>query len=106
MKNRCLFLCATLAWAAFALAQRPQVSPGVGNAVLLATNSILIDRECVIVSGDVIVNNPSIGPTLGDAALSMDRNGVTPAGNKLAATSIHINRDTTVGGDVYYTTLN
>ena len=107
MKNGVLLLFATLVCASAALGQpRPQVSPGVGNAVLLATNSILIDREFVIVSGDVIVNGATVGPILGDAALSMDRSGVTPAGYKLAATSIHINRETTVGGDVYYNTLN
>src|SRR6266550_3542707 len=105
MKKAVLFLLATLVSASAALGQRPQVSPGVGNAVLLARNSILIDREFVIVSGDVIVNNATVGPILGDAALSLDRSGVTPAGYKLAATSIHINRDSTVGGDVYYNTL-
>ncbi|HSP16685.1 MAG TPA: Ig-like domain-containing protein [Thermoanaerobaculia bacterium] len=77
----------------------------MGNAVLLATNSIQIDRDFVIVSGDVIVNNATAGPLLGDAALSLDRSGLTPAGYKLTATSIHINRDTAVGGDVYYNTL-
>ena len=106
MKKSLLLLLATLVCASGALGQpRPQVSPGVGSAVLLATNSILIDREFVVVSGDVIVNNATVGPILGDAALSMDRSGVTPAGYRLAATSIHINRETTVGGDVYYNTL-
>ena len=105
MKNAALFLLATLVCASVAFGQRPQTSPGVGNAVLLATNSILIDREFVIVSGDVIVNNATVGPILGDAALSLDRSGVAPAGYKLAATSIHINRETTINGDVYYNTL-
>jgi len=77
----------------------------VGNAVLLATNSIQIDRDSAIVSGDVIVNNATVGPVLGRAALSYDRNGSTPAGYRLAATSINLDQAVAVGGDVYYNTL-
>ncbi len=85
---------------------RPTVSPGVGNAVLLAKNSIALDRGVIVSSGDVIVNNAANGPVYGEAALSLDRNATTPAGYKVAARSIDLNRDARVGGDAYYNTLS
>jgi hypothetical protein len=105
MRYRLPFLLASLLCATVAFAQRPQPSPGVGNAVLLATNSIQIDRDAAVLSGDVIVNNATSGPVLGEAALSLDRNVTTPAGYKLAATSIDLDQGATAGGNVYYNTL-
>src|SRR5256885_6293312 len=102
MRHRALFLFATLVSASFVSAQRSQPSPGVANAVLLATNSIQIDRDAVVVSGDVIVNNATAGAVLGEAALSLDRNVSTPAGYKLAGTSIDLDQGASAGGDVYY----
>jgi hypothetical protein len=105
MKHRGLVLVATLFCTLFVFAQRSQPSPGVGNAVLLATNSIQIERDTVIVSGDLIVNNPRNGAVLGAASLSIDRSTTTPAGYRLAAGSISLDRDVVVRGDVYYNTL-
>ncbi len=104
MKHRFLFLFATLICASSVLAQ--QLSPGVGNAVLLAKNSIQIDQSSVVVSGDVIVNNATAGPVLGELALSLDRSVTTPAGYKLAATSVDLDQSAVAGGDVYYNTLS
>src|SRR5258708_38644442 len=101
MKHRSLFHFATLVCTSFVFAQP---SPGVGNAVLLATNSIQIDRDSAVLSGDVTVNKATAGPVLGGEALSSDRNTSTPAGFKLAATSINLNQGVAVGGDVYYNT--
>jgi hypothetical protein len=105
MKHRSLFLFATLVCASSIFAQT-QVSPGVGRAVLLARNSIQIDQSAVVVSGDVIVNNATVGPVLGELALSLDRLVTTPAGYKLAATSIDIDNSAVAGGNVYYNTLS
>jgi Bacterial Ig domain len=101
MKHRSLFLFAAL-FCASAIAQQ---SPGVGNAVLLATNSIEINQSSVVVSGDVIVNNATTGPILGRSALTLDRSVTTPAGYKLAATSVDLEQSAVAGGDVYYNTL-
>ena len=106
MKHRSLFLFATLVCASAAVAQQTQLSPGVGNAVLLARNSIQIDQAAVVVSGDVIVNNATTGPFLGELALSLDHSVTTPAGYKLAATSVDIDSAAVVHGDVYYNTLS
>lgn len=106
MRHRFLLLLAVLVCASSALGQRPQTSPGVGNAVLLATNSIQIDQGATVISGDVIVNNATVGPFLGEAALSLDRFVSTPAGFKLAATSVDLDRDAMAGGDVYFNTLS
>ncbi len=105
MRHRFLFLSAALLCAPFVLAQRPQISPGVGNAVPLARKRIQSDRDSVVLSGDVIVNNATAGPVLGEKALSLDSNVVTPAGYKLAATSIDLDAGATAGGDVYFNTL-
>src|SRR5688500_12740641 len=106
MRHRSLILFAVLFCASSLFAQRPQTSPGVGNAVLLATNSIQIDQGAIVISGDVIVNNATVGPFLGEAALSLDRLVSTPAGYKLAATSVDLDRDAMAGGDVYFNTLS
>ena len=90
MNHRVLSLLAALLCTSAAFAQQTQLSPGVGNAVLLATNSIQIDNGVVIVSGDVIVNNATAGPVFGELALSLNNSVVTPAGYKLAATSIDL----------------
>src|SRR5207237_816431 len=68
MRHRSLFLFVALFCAPMVFAQRPPISAGVGNAVLLATNSIQIDRDSVVLSGDVIVNNAASGPVLGGPA--------------------------------------
>jgi hypothetical protein len=105
MKHRSLFLFATFV-CAFSIFAQTQVSPGVGNAVLLARNSIQIDQSAVVVSGDVIVNNATSGPVLGELALSLDRLVTTPAGYKLAATSVDLDNSAVAGGNVYYNTLS
>ena len=103
--KRAFLLIAAFVFVSAAFAQRPQISPGVGNAVLLARNSIQIDRDTVVVSGDVIVNDATVGPVLGEKALSLDRNVTTPAGYKVAATSIDLDQGAVVGGSAYYNTL-
>jgi hypothetical protein len=105
MKHRSLFQFATLVCASSLFAQQTQLSPGVGSAVLLATNSIQLSNGVVIVSGDIIVNNATSGPVLGEKALSLDNGVKTPAGYKLAATSIDIDNSAVVGGDAYFNTL-
>lgn len=86
--------------------EREPVSPGVGRAVLLATRSIQIDQETEVVSGDLVVNDAAAGPFLGEAQLALDRGCRTPAGAKLIANSIDIDRDASIGGDVYYNHLS
>src|SRR5258706_681427 len=105
MKHRSLFLLVILFCASAVLAQHSQTSPGVGTAVILATNSVQIDRDSVVLSGDVIVNNAANGAVLGEAALSLDRNVTTPAHYKLAARSIDLDQGAVAGGDVYFNTL-
>jgi hypothetical protein len=105
MKRRALFLLGTLVCTSFVYAQHSQLSPGAGNAVLLARNSIQIDRDSVVVSGDVIVNDATSGPVLGELALSLDRGVTTPAGYKIVGTSIDLDSTAAAGGGAYYNTL-
>jgi hypothetical protein len=60
----------------------------------------------VVVSGDLIVNNATSGPFLGNQALSLGNSVTTPAGYKLAATSVGLGHSAVVHGDVYYNTLS
>lgn len=96
-----------LACALSGLAQdRPPVSPGVGNAVLLATNSIQLDRDVVVETGDVIVNAASPGPVLGEHELSIDSNARTAAGFRIAANGIDLDHGAFIGGDAHFNVLS
>jgi hypothetical protein len=80
--------------------------PGVGNAVLLALNSIQIDRDVEVLSGDLVVNDASPGPVLGEAELSLDRDVTTAAGYSLRADGVDIDQGAVVGGDVVFNQLS
>lgn len=80
--------------------------PAVGNAVLLAVNSIQIDRDVDVLSGDVVVSQGGSGPFLGEAALSLDRGVTTAAGYSLRADSIDLDQGVVVGGDAVYNQLS
>jgi hypothetical protein len=77
----------------------------VGNAVLLATNSIQVDKNAVVTRGDLVVNNASTAPVLGERDLSLDQGVKTPAGFALKANSIDIDGGAVVAGDVFYNVL-
>ncbi len=103
-----LFLLAALAGTALAQLPPPDpppLPPAVGNAVLLATNSIQVDRNVVVTSGDLVVNAASTTPVLGEKDLSIDQGVTTPAGFALKANSVDIDSGATVGGDVFYNIL-
>ena len=80
------------------------VSDGVSSAVLLGTNSIQLDRDATITTGDVVVNGAAVGPIYGERELSLDRDGRTPAGGKLIANRIDLDSGVTVGS-VFYNQL-
>ncbi|HUR80834.1 MAG TPA: Ig-like domain-containing protein [Thermoanaerobaculia bacterium] len=84
---------------------RDPISSGVGRAVLLAKNSIQIDQNTQVVSGDLVVNDSATSPILGEAQLSLDRGVTTPAGARVIANGIDIDRGATAGGDVYFNQL-
>jgi hypothetical protein len=56
-------------------------------------------RDSALLSGDVIVNNATAGPVLGEAALSLDRNLTTHAGFKHVATSIDLDQGAVASGN-------
>lgn len=105
--TRVLSLAAAVLTALAAAAQGPPppLPPEVGNAVLLATNSIQVGRDTVVVSGDLVVNDASPGPILGELELSLDQGVSTPAGFALEANGVDIDSGATIGGDVRYNVL-
>jgi hypothetical protein len=78
----------------------PPLPPEVGNAVLLATHSIQVDRDVVVTRGDLVVNDASLGPWLGERELSLDQGVRTPAGFAVKANGVDIDAGAVVGGDV------
>ena len=99
-----LFLCIALPL----FAQQPPpppLPPAVGNAVLLATNSIQVDRDVVVTRGDLVVNNVATSPILGERQLSLDTGVQTPAGFAVKANEIDIDRAANIDGDLYYNFL-
>ncbi len=71
----------------------------VADVVILATNSVKISKNAAVLSGDVVVNDSSDGPTLDPSAeLSIDR-AVTVAGN-VKADSIVVDNQVTLSGTV------
>ncbi|HJW94052.1 MAG TPA: Ig-like domain-containing protein [Thermoanaerobaculia bacterium] len=91
--------------ASLALAQPAPLPPAVGNAVLLATNSIQVDRNVHVVSGDLVVNAAPTSPILGEQQLSIDQGVTTPAGFALKANAVDIDAGASVAGSVYYNSL-
>lgn len=94
-----------VAIAAFAQQPPPPLPPEVGNAVLLATNSIQVDRDVLVKKGDLVVNNASTGPVLGERDLSLDQGVQTPAGFALKANSIDIDQGARIVSDVFVNVL-
>jgi len=75
--------------------------PGVGNTVLFATNSLQVERDTVILSGDLVVNLASPGPTLTPGfELDLQKNVTTPEGYAVRADSVRVDAATVVGGDL------
>ena len=84
----------------------PALPPGFRDVVILGTNSIRLERSSSIISGDVVVNDASRGPTLSSQVeLRIDRDVTTPAGFSLKADSIRIERGADIGGDVFHNEL-
>ncbi len=78
----------------------------IGNAVVVARNSVSIEQNAVIRSGDVIVNEIATGTVAKDGPeLSIGQNATTPAGFALRANRISIGQKAVINGDLYYNTL-
>lgn len=95
-----------------------EVQPGFADVVVFATNSIDINNGAVILSGDLVANAASPGPTLNASVeLSIGKvevttttyspgfDLVTTATARLKADSIKIHQQATVNGDVSYNDL-
>ncbi|HEY6139324.1 MAG TPA: hypothetical protein VI670_16290 [Thermoanaerobaculia bacterium] len=95
-----LFAVALAAPALLAQQPPPPLPPEVGDAVLLATHSIQVDRDTVVTRGDLVVNDAGPAPWLGERELSLDQNVRTPAGFAVKANGVDIDRGAVVGGDV------
>ena len=77
--------------------------PGVPDVAVLGTNSVRLSRD-VQVSGDVVVNDASPGPTLGGFELKLDRSSDV-VGN-VKADSIRLDQQATVSGNAGYNELS
>jgi hypothetical protein len=76
----------------------PPLPPQVGNAVLLATHSVQVDRDVVVTRGDLVVNDAG-------GTLEIDQNVTTPRGFAVKGDRVGIDGNAYVGGDAYYNVL-
>ncbi len=87
-------------------ADPPVTVPGdLDTTALLATNSIRIQRNAAVETGDVVVNDVATSPTLGEASLQLNQGANIDAG-LAAGDTIKLDRNTAVGGDLYHNGLN
>jgi len=83
------------------------IAPGFPRSVVFATNSVFLEQASEVVSGDVIVNAASPGPTLSSQKELTVGFGVhTPAGYALKADSIKVKKSAVVGGGVFCNDLD
>jgi hypothetical protein len=78
----------------------------VADAVVLATNSAYVSSKTQVISGNVVVNDVSAGPTLATGnELTVGPHGTISAGAALKADSIRVQNRTVVDGDLFYNEL-
>lgn len=77
----------------------PPLPPEVGNAVLLATHGIQVDRDVVVHTGDLVVNGAE------GNGLHLDQGVRTPPGYAVKASSVVIDARAIVNGAVHYNVL-
>ena len=79
---------------------------GFSNVVLFATNSMWLKHHDGVVSGDVVVNDSSPGPTFDPGfELHVEHHVSAPAGNAVKADSVDLDHDAVVGS-LYYNDLD
>lgn len=88
--------------------QTGAVEPGFGDVVLFATNSIWLQTNSQVLSGDIVVNEPSTGLTLScfGRELCVSWGATTPAGTPedpwaIKADSIRTRVGSVVGGEAF-----
>lgn len=82
------------------------IDPDFPDVVVFASNSVRLKQGATVLSGDVVANVASPGPTLQDGfEISMDPGSSTPAGFSVRGDSVRIKNAATAGGDVAYNDL-
>lgn len=75
----------------------------VAEAVILSTNSAWVKQNADVLSGDVIVNDASPGPTLTSGKeLTIGLGTTTAAGYTVKADTVKLKSSGVVGGDLHY----
>jgi hypothetical protein len=83
------------------------VQVDLARTVILATNSILLEEDSDVLSGNVVVNEASHGPVLDSGVEASIGDGVTmKAGFSLQANRIRLKQSSTVRSDVFYNHLS
>ncbi len=83
------------------------IEPGFPDVVVFGSNSVYMKNSSKVVSGDVVANDASPGPTLVSGyEMGMDPKSSTPAGYTVKADSVRIKNKAVAGGDVAYNDLN
>src|SRR5712691_11029969 len=74
---------------------------------IFATNSARLGNSAEVVSGHVVVNNASPGPTLtAGFELGIGKGATTPSGYAIVGDSIQVSNNAAVGGNAFYNNLS
>ena len=80
--------------------------PDILSFSVLATNSIEMDMQVTIHSGNVGVNEATAGPFLKpEAALYFHKSVSIPSGSRAFSDSVYVHNDAVIDGDVFYNQL-
>ncbi len=83
------------------------IEAGFPNVVIFGSNSVYMKNHAAVLSGDVVANDASPGPTLVSSfEVGMDPFSSTPAGYAVEGDSVRIKNKATAGGDVAYNDLD
>lgn len=83
------------------------IPPDFPRVVVFATNSVWLEQGSEVISGDVIVNAASPGPTLSSQQeLTVGLGVHTPAGYALKADGIKVKQSAVVGGEAFCNELD
>src|SRR5204862_2403313 len=77
------------------------------DVVVFGTSSVRTDNNAQVMSGHVVANNVSPGPTLTSGfELALGKGTTTPAGYAIVGDSIQVGNNAVVGGNAFYNNLS
>jgi len=100
-------LLAALGWVVATLPAAAVIPTGFSDVVVYGSNSVAFGNGAVVVSGDLVVNDSAVAPTLeANRELAAGKDASFPTGYEVKADRLKAHQDTMFGGDVYCNDLS